>query len=397
MFDYFYNCIRKACLYFSLPTSHQNISQYYESKRNTSHQAKENENKIRQQSAENDLNSVQQTGAESQAHTTLNKQKNIGTIQTNETELASKCDSKEHKDIVDLDSGLNNEETDSDSSIKENLFLEECKQNKFESSVELEQEETEIDKGGDELVPSLNKLSITDKESSEDNSNSCNVCDLVKSDIVIVKTCKHDIKPSCDIECEIEGATDTVEHADDCLKCETDDHESLDKSREDSQTDNVQLKKLERSNVEGYELDERTLKSSEVNQSDGNCLQNVNNLATDIVDSLIDSVIDGSSIKSNRKTNESEKAETEADVTVQSGIKERDKKVTSGEQDESDTCSDSSDDDMEESESTDSSPLANKRKRVSSPVGALYDFQFDSDTLTDGKVLFLLLLFPSHN
>lgn len=28
MFDYFYNCLRKACLYFSLPTSHQDLAEY---------------------------------------------------------------------------------------------------------------------------------------------------------------------------------------------------------------------------------------------------------------------------------------------------------------------------------------------------------------------------------
>ncbi|XP_060553002.1 terminal uridylyltransferase 7-like [Ruditapes philippinarum] len=358
MFDYFYNCLRKACLYFSLPTSHQNISQYYECKRNTSHKAKENEIKSRLQSIEKSHNSEEQTGTESKADTKIERAENIGTIQ---------------KELSDKDCISNDEETDSDISIKENLFLEECKQKKFESSVELD-EDTSNDTQVDDIVPQLKEISINDKDNDEKQCNSCHMCVLCKSQNVIVKSCRHDVKPVCDREHSAAGThvvQGSVEHVNKCSDCGTDEHEGLDNT-------------LDRSELTESVLTEKPYKSDSQCKEDDlvNSFQNANNLAKDVLDTIIDSVIADSSIEMKYSIDETVEAK---DVTVGSGDKVIDKTTVHQTLDESDTSSGlSSDDDMEE-ESPGSSPLANTEKRVSSPIGAQYNFLFDSETLTDGK------------
>ncbi|XP_053395690.1 terminal uridylyltransferase 7-like [Mercenaria mercenaria] len=429
MFDYFYNCLRKAGLYFSLPTSHQNLSKYYESKRKTSHKAKENEKQSRLQHTGSDV-SAGQTGSVSKTETIMHVDENIGTIPKEETnkmkEQVSDCERKQDECIADIESDsklesdlLNDEEISSDCSIKENKFLEECKLNFSEQESSSSKGETDNDKGGEDLVPHLEKLAVQEEENVEARVDLSKDCALNKSQDVIIEKCKHDSLSDCDIvendnQTKIDGAVQGgVSSVSKCTNCETVQQKVIENSNgeniEDSHSECLKCETLEHkddpsnvtennenevinyeTNLEGSNVafDERTSTSCSEEKQDHVSLgtENASVIVADVVDSVIKSVIDHSRAETEENDHVVEnKIETDENVLAEKELEDITGCEVDGGGEVSDTSSGLSSDNDMEAESPDSSPLLKRKKRVSSPVGAEYEFKFDSHTLTDGK------------
>lgn len=377
MFDYFYNSLRKTGLYFSLPTSHQNISDYYKCKRKTSHKAKEREKQSKSKSAESSEMSAAHTGSD--LKTTSNKvniveeSRTIPIEETNETMgQVSDCEivDKEFQEVekvdITLESDLKNQTgTESDCSIKENQFFEDCKLRNVTFSSELESSYskagTDNDKGPDDF-DKFEELSLKDitvlKEDNksakiEANVSTCESCIRKQSENVKERTSDQSNVSECDSmesynQITVQGIVDSsVSNVKRCPNCHI------------RNADNVCGRLSE-------ESDRQNATSSEI--------------VTEVVDEVVASVVDSCDKRIDEcdnvteSVNENEQNLTDKEVEE---ITHKDNHI--------DNSGVSSSSDME-AESPDSSPLLKRKILVSSPLGAEYDFKFDSSTFTDGKV-----------
>lgn len=387
MFDYFYNCLRKTGLYFSLPTSHQNISNYYKCKRKTSHKAKERERQSKSKSTERSEISAAQTGSELKTASNKvlidEKSRTIPIKETNKTvEQVSGCEivDKEFQEVSKVDvsseSDLKNQTgTESDCSIKENQFFEDCKLGNVTFSSELESSyskaETDNDKGHDDL-DKFEELSLKDKmvfeedkkiAKSKANVSICESC--IREQSENVRTCEQSDVSECDSikssnQIAVQGVVDSpVSNVKRCPNCEI------------LNADSVCGRLLE-------ESDRQSATSSEI--------------VTEVVDEVVASVVDicdkkideCDNITDSVSENEQNLTDEEVDKITRKGnhvdkLSHANSELSSGS-------------DME-AESPDSSPLLKRKILVSSPVGAEYEFKFDSDTFTDGKVNTCILVY----
>ncbi|XP_052775836.1 terminal uridylyltransferase 4-like [Mya arenaria] len=346
IFDYFYNCLRKACLYFSLPTSHQNMENYYKDRRHTTYTQKDKEKMAAEQTR---LTSPKNINADTRAEV-----KNGGTAEPMKVELEDLSEEtpfsrlmsvgceegddmvklKESDKGVEADKGVNRDndvdtvssdalkdkleeltsstEVSSDQGIPENEFFLACKQGLVKNVSEFEDTSSldETDKVS-EVTSEVEKLKVAD------------------SDAAIIKDVGID-SSACGTKCDELGEDDN-----DNPKCSSGENAFLPPAK----------------SVNNGTVDAKV---------PGNEVSNV-----------IDTII--------------LKIEASGDELMQRLRKSaKDDRTSSGSDSESNSSSGDGDDDLQQ-ESPDSSPLANRRPRVSSPAGAEYDFEFTAGTLTDGK------------
>ncbi|WAR24855.1 TUT7-like protein [Mya arenaria] len=201
IFDYFYNCLRKACLYFSLPTSHQNMENYYKDRRHTTYTQKDKEKMAAEQTR---LTSPKNINADTRAEV-----KNGGTAEPMKVELEDLSEEtpfsrlmsvgceegddmvklKESDKGVEADKGVNRDndvdtvssdalkdkleeltsstEVSSDQGIPENEFFLACKQGLVKNVSEFEDTSSldETDKVS-EVTSEVEKLKVADSDAA---------------------------------------------------------------------------------------------------------------------------------------------------------------------------------------------------------------------------------------
>lgn len=402
MFDYFYNCLRKAGVYFSLPTSHQNISKYYECKRKTTHLAKENERQSRLETAET-----------SEILETLNVSEAQGISEN--AELASGCEISvneesaavmENEKILEADL-TNSTETSSDCSIKENQLFEDCKLGYVQISSgvpERSHGETENDNDEIDVVNDLKGLSIkttdqwneskkakvqtdtqyescTQNQSENDMIDQTNCDKLERSDQIGDDYVDVDPIESDSNSCPKHMTQDLDQGADKHGKTLINSGEKHDGTIPESHRTGAQR------NSEG-ENDSEQVQVKRIEQTENEVVKDVVDTAQ-VVDDTCNKVTGDSDATEGMVDQEIENIADTCAINIE--FKDRcEKELTDGKgvvllSDGETSSGLSSDSDMD-AESPDTSPLVKRKKLVSSPVGAEYEFMFDSQTLTDGKV-----------
>lgn len=263
MFDYFYNCLRKAGLYFSLPTSHQNVDEYNKSMKSGAGNKKSQQKK--------DINHIPKHG----------------------------------KGLVNSDNNM-------------------IETNKNSSSVKLESETTE----------------------------QVSVCPVDTQSIVMKDSTDNQLSVS-DIHPSYEQSTIGV-----------DDDDQV--ARKDGAENGHGEKQF------AIEIVEKVINDA---------VDTVKMMSIDDKNCLSESSCDQTTVLDSSKNHNDEKM----DVREDSEDYQQDKadEVVSN----SDSCFGS---DSESDQKSESSPVVNMRREMTSPIGAEYNYKFDSQTLTDGKVRFIL-------
>ena len=351
VFDYFYNCLRKACLYFSLPTSHQNLNNFYKERRHTTYTQKDKE---REQRADNQSKNKMQTGSDKQT----NEEKGTGlkntkclkdsalssavsdgkSSQAGSVHVEDKCDESLQHQKIKIDD-LGEETAFSRLGSVDCLEEEDVFAVKDVPGVETEPSKICDDDGNSQTV-----------EKKEETDGSCSD-DIPIPENEFLQACKMGIvKDASDLEAEESANKDKdetsnigvgVSHSStaDSLKDRAEDEGK----RVDSCSDTGNGSAV----VEQSEIKVPLPGSDAETPAGESCLA-----ASAVVDSLLEKI----------------DFEEESETHNLSGVE-------SGSETESRNDGD---------ETSDSSPTT--RPRVSSPAGAEYTYKFSAETLTDGKV-----------
>lgn len=400
VFDYFYNCLRKACLYFSLPTSHQNLSLYERDKRSTSLKAKE----IEYQSRSESTNSGKPKGSVAQGK----------------------------GDLVGINSNLEckQEKNQSEEKISENVNMAES------CLVRASSAETRTNTHSvSETADVLDKVSDAEEQESSDlievcgNKEEVTVSQASQDDLTLENTEAEDVVKSVENEEQVITQGNTVDELTSSTEESTDasilEHPFIEECR----LEDEKCKKGEEKLGEDTGVDELVKDLSDLAVSnDGGCSKilgrkEVNTCDCDRMNSKMTGVesrsqggieegtelahaakfCDSRSV-SNNNTDTGTACESDepgakeskvaADAFIQThmvAVKEIEHKGDNSVASEG-AFSDKSGESSSDSESEDeidspvSSPAMARKNRVSSPVGAEYNFDFTAETLTDGKV-----------
>lgn len=331
VFDYFYNCLRKACLYFSLPTSHQDLLDYQLNKKQTSLTHKQPD--------------------KSDTNQNLNEVK-----KDNKKELAQKNFESEEKKIM-----IKNKTEDTETKGEDNLQLDattlETDSCEGVDDICVNSEEQEQEK--DKCLPGKTSLTTTDEEST---INSGSVVD----DAVLPREFMADVECDCDVTSDVTRTSS--------------DKTVVDDSAEDvkTPTDNGGSEK------DGSDLDELELEKS---------IESVTliEMKEELVDTKpCDTLTDAFNKASGSDNTEEEKPPPDLCTTqkVLLSVEEIEKCLDKEEGNIREDGRESSSESDSDLLSPVPSPVTVQNIRVPSPEGAEYDFEFSSKTLTDGKVKF---------
>ncbi|KAH3697170.1 hypothetical protein DPMN_084659, partial [Dreissena polymorpha] len=365
LFDYFYNCLRKACLYFSLPTSHQNMSTYFKDKRHTSHHQKNMERK-----ADIELEMKKGSG---------------GILQPTPKQLGGKESRKENvpaRDKAKLDyehdSEAGNEEREKGNDSSDDVG----EDNKEELDIE--------DLAEDTPNPRLTSLNCDSIENLQQLTPNCNDYKEVENETVNTLSTRDGTDGN-------KKAFDTTENSSDSgiaenqffLACK----QGLVKNVSDLESSFSENEKAEcvasgmTENVFEVTGAMGGLKLSDNRKVEDDSGISAEKEITNLGNKKSDTPIAKINHYESNKTHDSV-IKTTTKLSENSGNKETEKTYkakeveckTKGLQESScDSDSDSLTD------NSDSSPKHEQHKRVSSPVGAAYNYQFALNTLTDGK------------